>query len=71
MRKRISFFDELTVAEYAERDIRFFRALGARFYTWFQIKDGFPDDPDFEAHFGIYHSDGAAKAVAKTMRGAL
>lgn len=64
-------FSEAEVADFYRRDVKLFRALGARFYNWFQIRDGLPDDPFHEAHYGAYLANGEEKAVARAMKEAL
>lgn len=60
-------FSRADVATFARQDINLWDDAGAELYTWYQIRDGLPDDPDTEAHFGAYNQDKSPKLVAAAL----
>lgn len=65
---RVSQYGQAEVATWARWDIGFWREAGAELYTWYQIRDGEPDAPHHDAHFGAYYADGTPKLVAHTLQ---
>lgn len=65
--KRNSQFSRAEVATFARWEIDFWRKAGAELFCWYQIRDGLPDDPNPESHYGAYDADGAEKLVAASL----
>ncbi len=65
--KRTSQFSRAEVATFARQETNFWREAGAELFAWYQIRDGHDDDPNTEAHFGLYHQDRTPKLVADAL----
>ncbi len=65
LKKRESHFTRQQVAEFCRWDFEFWCAMGVEFYTWYQNRDGAPNDPNTESHFGLYTAAGEMKPVGQ------